>query len=103
MLRHLENLEDQGDIFGREREAVLHHRLPSLQARRVDVPEYLDVHQAVADLDVAVVRREQVELVTLLRVAARRELRKRVVGRAEAGAKRTPLPTRDDRGRPSPG
>ncbi len=90
-------VEDPGHRGRRQREPLLHHRLPPLQAVGVDLAEQLDVHEVGADLDVGAGRREQVELVALL--DRLRGLRGQGGLRGpEAVPEDSPFPTRDDRG-----
>src|SRR2546430_480807 len=94
-----ERLQHPARVLSRQREPLLHHRLPPFQAGFVDLAQHLGVHQAVTDLDVRVIGREQVELRALDGSIPRRELREGIVGRPEAGPERSPLPARDDRHR----
>jgi hypothetical protein len=93
---HRKCLEHSDCIGRRQREPLFHHRLPPLQAVAVDLPQELDVHEAVADLDVGASRREQVQLIALLD-PRRGQRGQGVLGRSEVGSEDTPFPTRDDR------
>jgi len=61
----------------------------------VHLAQHLDVHEAIADLDVVAGAGEQVELFALLQVAGHEGGEARF-GAAEAATERAPLPARND-------
>ena len=75
----------------RKRKARLHDRGPLLEAVRVDLPQHLDVHQRIADLDVVAGAGKQIDLVAFLN-AARRELRQPRLRLPEVSTERSPFP-----------
>ena len=92
----MEQRENTHNVRLRQREALLHHRLPSLQTRRVDLSQDLDVQQVVADLHVLAGAAEKIELVALLD-AGRRQLCEVLFRNSETPAERAPLPSWNDR------
>ena len=69
---------------------------PIAQACLVGLAQHLDVHQAVADLDVAVLRREQVS--SSLSFGSPLDASSASASRPPRAGARTPLPAGDDRG-----
>src|SRR4029453_4529515 len=92
-----ERLEHPRPLGRRHWEGRLQHRLPPLQAIVVHLAEQLDVQEVVADLDVPVARREEVELVTAHDLG-RGQRREGLLGGPQALPEGAPLPALDDRG-----
>src|SRR5262245_6081890 len=97
----MERRENARNVRLQQREALLHHRLPSLQTRRVDLSQDLDVQQIVADLHVLLGTAEEIEFVALLD-AGLRQIREVLLRDAEMPAERAPLPSWNDRSHRKP-